>query len=169
MSTVIEVGNRRRLWVYFGTNVTWLAAQASAGDTTITLRDATGYANGDPIIVSPGQPHQELRTVSGTPTAAGVVTLSSALLNDHEYRGEDETHGMVMELTAPSDPTIKLRDPAGTITIIATGTLTNPGTGRYYYDKTFDTEGTWRWRGYATSGVVAAGEGVIVVKDSVFV
>lgn len=169
MSTVVEVGNTRRLWVYFGFNPTWLALPASAGDTTITLRDATGYANGDPIIVSPGQTYQELRTVSGTPTSGGVVTLSSALLHDHAYQGEEETHGLVMELSSPSDPTIKIRTPAGTISTKTVSDLTNPGTGRYYYDQLLDSAGIWRWRGYATSGVVAAGEGVITVRDSVFV
>lgn len=169
MSTIVEVGNTRRLWVYFGVNPTWLALPAVAGDTTITLRDATGYANGDPIILSPGQRRQELCTVSGTPTAAGVVTLTSALYNDHAYQSEESTMGLVMELSAPSDPTIKIKNPAGTITTKTVSDLTNPGTGRYYYDQQLSTEGVWRWRGYATSGVYAAGDGSIVVTDSAFV
>ncbi len=57
---------------------------AAAGDTTITVVDETGFANGDKIVVyDPNLKIFETTTVTGT--TAGTLNLGSALLNDYVY------------------------------------------------------------------------------------
>lgn len=62
-------------------------------------------------------------------------------------------------LTAPTSPTIKVRDPAGTITTYSGGTLTTVAAGIYEVTVYPTAEGVWTWRGSGTGAAYGAKEG----------
>lgn len=163
MTDVFTRGTRVRLWGTFWVNQTTLALSAAAGALTITVQDATGYANADPVVLAPGTAKQELLTVSGTPTAAGVITLAAALRYAHSV-GE-----VVGELTTPSAHKIRTRDPSGTETDRTTSVAS---VGRVYFDldipNTSAAEGTWHYDPAGTAGVLATDPRSFVVADSPF-
>jgi Tfp pilus assembly protein PilW len=56
----------------------------SIGDTTLTVVDETGFANGDKIVIrDPNFNQWELNTVTGT--SAGTLNLGAGLANDYVY------------------------------------------------------------------------------------
>lgn len=163
MTDVFHRGDRVRLSATFWTNQTTLAVSAAAGALTITVRDATGYADTNPIVLAPGTAKEEFLTVSGTPTAGGVITLTSALRYSHSV---GETVG---ELTNPTTAVIWTRTPAGTETSNA---ATQDSTGRYHFDLDIPdadaSSGTWSFRPKGTGAVVATDEQSFVVAESSF-
>jgi len=67
----------------------------------------------------------------------------------------------------PTTLTLTLTNPAGTQTTHVHGTDVNvikEAIGRYYYDKTLDVVGTWRWRWVAAGVLTGADSGQIVVR-----
>lgn len=75
---------------------------------------------------------------------------------------------------APADPTgitFKFKTPAGTTTSYVygvDGALIKLATGSYYVDLTLNVEGIWFYRFEGTGALVAADEGHLLAKDSVF-
>lgn len=73
------------------------------------------------------------------------------------------------ESAANADPTtvtVSIRAPDGTVT---TPTATQSSTGVYYCDLAVTMAGVWRYRFAGTGALVAAGEGQLFVRESVFV
>jgi hypothetical protein len=156
-------GDRIRLWGTFWVNQTTLALSSAAGATTITVRDVTGYADTNPIVLAPGTSKEELAAVSGTPTAAGVVTLAAALRYGHSV-GD-----VVGELQTPSTHAIRTRNPAGTE---ASNASTEASTGRVRFDLDIPdaaaSSGTWAYRPIGSVGVLASDEQEFLVEASAF-
>jgi len=72
------------------------------------------------------------------------------------------------EARNPTDVTLQIKNPAGTVALYNTGDLQNPSTGTYYRDVTLDDTGVWDYRFYGTGTVIAADEGKLVVRRSEF-
>lgn len=87
-----EVGNVVVLRGVIAGGTTNLAATTALGATSISVYNIAGYANGDTVIINPGKPTEERRTVSGTPSGL-TITLNSALLFVHAL-GEEVAEGL---------------------------------------------------------------------------
>jgi uncharacterized protein YfaS (alpha-2-macroglobulin family) len=68
-------------------------------------------------------------------------------------------------LANPTDVVAKLKNPAGTVTTIATS---HPSTGVYYADFTLTTPGAWWVRFEGTGAVIAAQEFPLRVRPTQF-
>lgn len=66
----------------------------------------------------------------------------------------------------PTTVTVSVRAPDGMTT---TPTATQDSTGIWYYDLTLSQAGTWRYRFAGTGALVAAAEGQLFARASVFV
>lgn len=154
-------GDRIRLWGTFWVNQTTLALEAPAAVSTITVRDVTGYANAEPLVLGPGTPEEEFAVVSGTPTAAGVITLTAPL----RYRHGVNT--VIGELTTPSTHTVRTKNPAGTEADQTTSVFS---AGRVFVDLTIPnlkaSEGTWTYVPTGSAGVLATDEQTFVCAAS---
>lgn len=148
-------GDRVRLVTWIGINVTTMATSASAGSTTITVRDpeiAAGYVASDLLRLSPEDPTRR-ETVTVTSVSGRVVTVSSPIAFDH---GPGEP---VIELAAAT-VTVAVRKPNGSggfTTVSPAPTVTSPSTGQYVAEVTLDTAGEWEYRFVSTGAVEAAG------------
>lgn len=155
-------GDTIRLWASFWTNQTAQALSSAAGALTVTVQDATGYADTNPVVLGPGTPRQEFATVSGSP-AANVITFTAALRYAHPV-GE-----IVGELQTPGTHSIRTRNPAGTE---ASNSSSVSSTGRVYYDLAIPdvaaSEGLWHYKPIGSAGVVATDEQTFTVAASVF-
>ena len=69
-------------------------------------------------------------------------------------------------LVAPSSVSLKYRNPAGTVTTIAGGSLTNPSIGLYTYDLTLNAAGVWTYRFESTGTAAASEEAKFIVRSS---
>lgn len=145
------LGQPVKITIRTGINPTDLAAPAAAGATTITLRSASGYADTNVLRIDAGLPTEERATISGSPTAAGVVTLTAGLRFAHSRGAE------VDEPTTPTAGNLYLTDPAGTVTPVALGSLTTEATGELSYTFTPGTAGRTRYR-FVSTETVATGE-----------
>lgn len=155
-----DPGDQVRLRVVWTLNPTSLAAAAAAGATTITVRDATGYAASDSIILEAQTDQEETATVNSV--SGRVLTLSAGLIYAHAVNAE------VGELAAPSTVTLVLETPDGVETsyTAAAATVTNVSTGIYRRDHSVTLAGLHRYRWVATGTVVAAEEGQFYVRSS---
>lgn len=70
--------------------------------------------------------------------------------------------------TDPTTVTLKVKDPAGTITTYtyAGSTITKSGTGVYYKDLALSSSGTWYYGFTGTGTCAAASEGKVFAKPT---
>lgn len=156
------VGTSVTLRVLFGANVTDLTAAVLAGATTVAVRDATGYANNDPIVVDPGTEREERHTVSSV--SGNTITLTTALAYAHPMRTK------VMELADPTTVSLKVQDAAAVETTYSyPATITKDGVGRYSKTLTIDgSGGGWTYSWIGTGDVIAAEETSFEVRRTEF-
>jgi hypothetical protein len=70
--------------------------------------------------------------------------------------------------TNPSTVSLQVKEPDGTITTYAQGTLTNSATGVWQKNVTPDAAGLWYYRFSGTGTVTQEQEGVFFVRKSAF-
>ncbi len=90
------------------------------------------------------------------------VRLKSYDADDNGFWGASTTNA------DPTTVTLKVKDPAGTITTYASSDLTKAATGRWYYDLTMSTAGRWFYRYDGAGAVVAAEEGSLMIEATEF-
>jgi hypothetical protein len=163
-----QPGSRVRLRCVFGVNPTSLAAQAAKGASSITVRDASGFAPADALVLDPGHtaPDDPLREEKAVVQSVSgrVVVLAAPLGYDHPA-GAD-----VWELADPTTVTLKVLAPDGTTAsyTYALGQILKAGQGDYYYDTTFTAEGDYARRWEGTGACIAVDEGRFRVLNSEF-
>jgi hypothetical protein len=115
----------------------------NAGSTALTVKDATGYTNGDPIFIEgaaaeDGDLYTTVSSISGN-----TITLAAAAATQ-------VISARVGKLTAPGAATCKVRLPDGTSSSPATSLIS---TGRYQasYDPTLAGQHWYRFDGTTTA------------------
>jgi len=68
----------------------------------------------------------------------------------------------------PTDVTLEVKRPPGTVDNYATIDLVKQSTGIYYKDITLDDTGIWYYRFYGTGTVIAADEDSFIVQRTEF-
>jgi len=68
----------------------------------------------------------------------------------------------------PTAVTLKIKNPANTISTIAMGALTNPEVGTFGYNLTLNMVGQWWYRFEGSGNVIAADEKCLIVDPSEF-
>lgn len=81
-----------------------------------------------------------------------VYYIGSAVVVEAQFR-------VAGVLTAPTSPTLKVRDPSGTIVTYSGGTLTTVAAGIYQAIVYPTAAGEWTWRAYGTGPAYGAAEG----------
>lgn len=72
-------------------------------------------------------------------------------------------------LITPTTITLRIKNPAGTVTVVTTASLTNPSTGIYQYTLLLNVKGIWSYRFEGAGNVVVASEEEIFVIASLIV
>lgn len=131
--------------------------KVDAGSTALTVRDATGYAANDPIVVrGAGDVGGDLyTTVSGSP-AGNVITLAAAAKTS-------VVRAPVGKLVAPGAVTFKVRLPDGTS--VGPTAATTVSAGRYTgtFDPTIAGQHFYNFAG--TSPAKATDEREFIVRE----
>lgn len=72
--------------------------------------------------------------------------------------------------TDPTTVTLKVKDPAGTVTAYtyALAEVARDAAGQYHKDITITETGTWRYRWEGTGAVVTAGEAYLMARPTEF-
>jgi len=163
MMNAYHLGQEIRIPLRFWVNQTKLRAEAAAAALTIKVRDATGYAAGDVLILNPGTDTEETVTIAGGGVSGTTFTLTAALTYAH---GVNEIVG---ELSNPTTITVKRQTPDGVDqTAWAIADLTNDATGKYSKTLTLDQSGEWLFDVDTTGSPKASFSWKLVVHPTQF-
>lgn len=163
MSGSYDISQAVRLKYLAWINPTTLRAASAAAATTISVRDASGYAAADSVVLNPGALNEETATVSSV--SGTVITLSAGLVYDHAVNEP------VGELADPTTLTVKYQDPSGnetTLVYLTDAALVRDSLGKFHVILTVDEAGRWFHQAKGTGAVIAAGEEDFYVRPSEF-
>jgi hypothetical protein len=156
-----DLNDSRTLRVVFTTNET--TGSITAGETALTVASVTGYANGDTVVVTGAGP-------GGTNLVTTISSISGRVLTLASAATITVKNAAVGEATDPTTVTLRLRNPAGTVTTYtyALAEITKDGVGQYSKAVTFDSAGYWNYRYEGTGTVPATEEATLLVTPSAF-
>lgn len=159
-----DVGDTISLKARFGTNLTYLLAEAAASTTGAQVAAVTGYATGDKVIVNPGGLNEELNTIA-TITGA-VLGMASAWIHHHHVRER------LWERTDPTAISLKVKGPSGSTTAYTTTStstgVTQEAQGVFARDLALSSAGLYGYKWEGTGAAPTAAEGYFTVRPSAF-
>lgn len=125
-----------------------------AGKTALTVRDASGYAASDPILVRAAGPAGADLVTTVNSVAGNVLTLAAAAA----ATVLEQRVGKPTAATA----TVSVRKPDGS-SVTPAPTASSPQTGKYVATVDPDQAGDWWYRVAFTGAIKAAAEGLFLV------
>lgn len=159
---MVDIGDAYVARLIFGTNVTELGLALDVGAATLRVLDATGYSAGAVLMVDPDSKYRESLTIASGGVSGLVITPTTSPIYPHGLNAP------VWKLADPTTITLRVKNPAGTVTnyTYAAAELTKVSTGIYTKSLEPDQVGTWWVEAIGTGAVVAVAETSFVVRAS---